>query len=337
VTGVEHAGVEAAGTPVGGDRPAGGACTWGEAEDAILGGDLTAALGYVTPARGVVLAPVAPIGLRDRAAGTVGFTTSVGFGRKLERIDRNPRVALAYHAREHGFAAEPRFVLVQGVAGYDRAPSAEVLSQVVRPASTRFLGAPKTGPFWDRWLKAYYADRVLVTVHVERVVSWPPLEAAGRPTVFGPPLPAHPPAPQREPTGGVAPRVDVERAARRIGRLSHVLAGYLGADGLPLIVPTSVSGVEPGGLGLSGELLPGGLGSSGELPPGGRRAGLLAHRYEPRLIGLELRQYTGWLVDGLFAPFTEKGFRAPANKTLLLLVNGAMARRGARSARSGSG
>jgi hypothetical protein len=309
----------------GAGRPERVACAWGDAEDAILGGDLTAALAYVTPARGVVVAPVAPIGLRDLAAGTVGFTTSIGFGRKLERIDRNPRVALAYHAREHGFASEPRFVLVQGVASYDRAPSAEVLSQVVRPASTRFLGAPKTGRFWDRWLKAYYADRVLVTVQVERVVSWPTLEAAGRPTVFGPPLPAHAPACQREPTGGVAPRVDVARAAKRIGRLPHVLAGYVGADGLPVIAPTSMSDVEPGGISLSGEL-----------PAGGRRAGLLAHRYEPRLIGLELRQYTGWLADGRFAPFTEKGFRAPANKTLLLLVNGAMARRGARAARRGS-
>ena len=51
---------------------------------------------------------VAPIGMRDRAAGTVTFTTSLGLGRKLERIARNPRVALAYHAREHGFAAGAR-------------------------------------------------------------------------------------------------------------------------------------------------------------------------------------------------------------------------------------
>ncbi len=92
---------------------------WGEREDGIIGGDLTAALAYLTPAGGVVLTPVAPVGLRDRDAGTVGFTTSLGFGRKLDRIKQNPRVALAYHAREHGFATDDGFVLVQGTAAYD--------------------------------------------------------------------------------------------------------------------------------------------------------------------------------------------------------------------------
>src|SRR5918912_1015290 len=111
---------------------------WGEAEDAIVGGDLTAALAVLTPAGGAVLTPVAPIGLRDRDAATIEFTTSLGFGRKLDRISENPRVALAYHAREHGFATEPRFVLVQGTASYDQHPSQEVLSERVRPASARF-------------------------------------------------------------------------------------------------------------------------------------------------------------------------------------------------------
>ena len=42
---------------------------WTDGVDEVLGGDLTAALAYVTPARGVVLAAVAPIGLRDRVGG----------------------------------------------------------------------------------------------------------------------------------------------------------------------------------------------------------------------------------------------------------------------------
>ncbi len=89
---------------------------WPDDDDAILAGDLTAALAYCTPAGGAVLTPVAPIGLRDRDARTVTFTTSLGFGRKLDRISENPNIALAYHAREHGFASGPRFVLVQGRA-----------------------------------------------------------------------------------------------------------------------------------------------------------------------------------------------------------------------------
>jgi hypothetical protein len=44
------------------------------------------------------------------------------------------------------------------------------------------------------------------------------------------------------------------------------------------------------------------------LPAGGHRAGLLAHRYQPKLIGLETRPYTGWLQDGVYSPHTQKGF-----------------------------
>jgi hypothetical protein len=299
---------------------------WGENEDAILGGDLTAALAVLTPAGGAVLTPVAPIGLRDRGTATIEFTTSLGFGRKLDRISENPRVALAYHAREHGFAIEPHFVLAQGTASYDPHPSQDVLADRVRPASARFLGPPRTGFFWGRWLQAYYADRVLVTVRIERVVSWPDLQCRGEPSVAGTALPAAPPESQSPPKQGVGPRVDVARAARRLRSLPHLLLGYRGADEFPEIVPVALGRDRAEGIELSGPL-----------PPGGRRAGLLGHRYEPQLIGLEVRQHTGWLADSLYAPHTEKGFRSPANKTLLLLANGYMARRGLKRAQAGSG
>jgi hypothetical protein len=296
---------------------------WSDAEDRIIGGDLTAALAYVTPAGGAVVTAVAPIGLRDRERGTVEFTTSLGFGRKLDRIKENPRVALAYHAREHGFASELMFVLVQGTASYDARPDPAVLAERVRPASTKFMGAPRIGPFWNRWLSAYYADRVLVTVKVERVVSWPDLACTGERMVTGEPLAAGDPDPQAPPKNGVAPRVDVARAARRLRALPHALVAYPGIDGFPMVVPVRVGAEDPSGIGLTGPLT-----------PGGRRAGLLAHRYEPKLIGLETRQHTGWLQDGVYAPHTENGFRAPANKTLLLLANGLMARRGLKQARA---
>ena len=296
---------------------------WSDADDAIIGGDLTAALAYATPAGGAVATPVAPIGLRDRNAGTVGFTTSLGFGRKLDRISENGRVALAYHAREHGFASDPRFVLVQGMASYDVHPDPDMLAERIRPASIAFMGPPQTGAFWDRWLSAYYEDRVVVTVAVERVLSWPDPGCAGEPNVAGKPLPDETPDSQAPPGNGSGPRVDVVRARRRIGKLPHVLLAYLGADGFPLIVPVGVGAAGASGIALTGPL-----------PAGARRAGLLAHRYEPKLIGLETRQYTGWLQDAVYAPHTEGGFRAPANKTLLLLANGFMARRGLKQARA---
>jgi hypothetical protein len=209
------------------------------------------------------------------------------------------------------------------MASYDSRPDRAVLEEQVRPASTRFMGAPKTGVFWDRWLSAYYADRVLVTVQVERVLSWPDLACAGERTVVGTPPTDEDPASQAPPGKGSGPRVDVARAARRAGRLPHVLVAYLGADGFPLIVPVSVGAAGASGIALAGPL-----------PGGGRRAGLLAHRYEEQLIGLETRQWTGWLQDSVYAPHTENGFRAPANKTVLLLANGFLARRGLKQARA---
>src|SRR3954463_15579065 len=92
------------------------AVEWDDPVDTVLAGDLTAALGYRTPAGGVVVQAVAPIGLRDRAAGTIGFTTSLGFSKRLERIARAPRVAMAFHAREHGGCASQAYVLAQGTA-----------------------------------------------------------------------------------------------------------------------------------------------------------------------------------------------------------------------------
>ena len=35
----------------------------------------------------------------------------------------------------------------------------------------------------------------------------------------------------------------------------------------------------------------------------------------------------------LYAPHTKQGFKAPANKTMLLLINGLLAKRGVRQAR----
>jgi hypothetical protein len=303
---------------------------WSDDVDDIVAGDLTAAVAYATPAGGAVVTAVAPVGLRDREAGTVTFTTSLGFGRKLERIQRNPRVALAYHAREHGFATAPDFVLVQGLAEASVEPDRRVLEDIVQPSAERFMGPPKRGKlFWDRWLQEYYQDRVLVTVQVERVTVWPDQRCAGEPALSGSP-PAPPPAPQDEPAKGTAPRVPTERAGRRLGALPHRLLAFVSGDGYPDVVPFDVVSADSGGISISTER---------RLPAGGRRAGLIAHSFRPQLIGLVSRQHTGWLaVDdsgaATYAPHTESGFRAPANKTLLLLANGLLAKRGLKRARA---
>jgi hypothetical protein len=311
--------------------------SWPDEIDDVLAGDLTAVVGYATPAGGAVVTAVSPVGLRDRDAGTVTFTTSLGLGKKLERIKRNPHVALAYHAREHGFSNSTQYVLIQGLAAAKLPPDRDYLETVVRPQATRFMGAPKEGKlFWDRWLQEYYADRVPVTVTVERIVAWPDLACQGEPSVFGAPRPPTPPPSQAPPGKGTAPRVDCGRAAKRLQKTDHQLLAYIDGDRLPVIVPVEVMGAGDEGIRLGA--------TSGLVPPGSRRAGLLGHSYGAQLIGLTARQHTGWLEVAnaagrqvLYAPHTEQGFRAPANKTLLLLANGLLAKRGLRKARRAQG
>jgi hypothetical protein len=303
---------------------------WPDHVHEIITGDLTAAAAYITPAGGAVVTGVAPCGISRRDDGVVGFTTSLGFAKKLERILREPRVALAFHARDHGFSTHDGFVLVQGRATVDLTPSQERLDALV-PQATRYLGEVKRGPLWDRLLKEYYQERVFVDIAVERVVAWPDLGASGEPDVFGSSLP-EPPPPQATPKRGHGPRVEVARAAGQTGALPHRLLGYRGSDGFPVVVPVHLAGHDDEGLHLvdAGRLL----------PAGGRRAGLLAHAYQPQLVGLRTRTFTGWLdVDdggaAVYAPHTTKGFSAPAQKELLLVGNGLLAKFQMRQARRG--
>lgn len=300
------------------------ALQWSERTDRVLGGDLTAVLGYLTPAGGVVVTAIAPMGLRDREKGELTVTTSLAFGKKLERIRRDPKVALLYHAREHGFHRGDELVLVQGTARVVEHPDPAYLRDEVFPAAAAFMGPPKQGRFWNFWLDAYFEERVPVHIDVERVVTWPSLDGSGEPEVEGPPPPAEAPAPQSAPRNGAGPRLDAARAARRAAALPHAVVGYKGADGYPVVLPVHVGAGGERGIALSSHV---------PLPPGGRRAGLLAHGYERHLTGLRVRQHTGWLDDGTYAPHTQAGFRAPKNKTLLLLANGLMAKIGLRKAR----
>ena len=301
---------------------------WPDHVDEVLAGDMTAALAYLTPAGGAVVTAVAPVGLRDREQGTVTFTTSLGFGKKLQRIELDPCVALAYHAREHGFARGESFVLVQGRCRPVPPADRDWNDRVLGPAAERFMGPPRRGRFWDRWLREYYADRVPVTVDVERVTVWPALDCSGEPTVHGAPRPHGRLEAQSAPKKGTGPRLDAAKAAARLTRLPHVLVAWREVDGFPAVVAARVAGWAPEGIGLA---------SGAALPEGGRRAGLLGHSYEAKLVGLRARQHTGWLEDGVYAPHTASSFRAPRNKTLLLLANGLLAKQGLRRARREGG
>ncbi len=301
--------------------------TWPDNADDVVAGDLTAAVAYVTPAGGVVVTTVCTFGVRDCEAGTLVFTTSLGLSKKLERIIRDPKVALAYHAREHGFSTSSLFVLAQGYATVTLTPSNERLESFF-VAAKRFAGEIKTGPLWSRLLREYYWERVFVDIAVTRMVTWERLNASGDQEIVGPPLPEPPPA-QSPPKKGTAPRVKIPRAARQIAKLPHRLIGFRGADGFPVIVPVSIEahGSEGFRIGAADDVL----------PPGGRRAGVLAHGYRAQLVGLGTRTMTGWLeVDAegnaIYAPHTSKGWNAPPMKTVLLVMSGLLAKVGYRRA-----
>ena len=183
-----------------------------------------------------------------------------------------------------------------------------------------------SGRFWDWWLQVYYFDRVLVDVHVQRVVWWPTGSLRDESTVIGAPLPGQMPASRSPPRDAGDPRVPL-RKLRRTTSKPHQLLGFLDADGMPVIVPVTISERVDNGLVLPNE--------AGLLPSGGRRAGFLAHAFHAKLIGLSTATHTGWLaVDqrALWTPHTRHAFVAPPNKTLLLIGNGAAARWGYRNA-----
>src|SRR6201994_2625069 len=117
------------------------AVVWDDELEALFAADLTVALGYRTPAGGVVVQAVAPIALHDRERGTLGFTTSLGFSKKLERLARDPRVALAFHTRAHGTATSTLYVLAQGTATVIEHPSPAEQARV-RVNATAQLGPP---------------------------------------------------------------------------------------------------------------------------------------------------------------------------------------------------
>jgi hypothetical protein len=307
-------------------RPVG--ADWSEEADAIIAGDLATALAYVTPAQGVVVAPITTAGVRDRDAGTVTFSTSLAFGRKLERIRRADQVTLAFHAREHGFADGPGFVLVQGHAtiGWTD-PAAQRLAMVA--GMVRFSGQPKSGRFWNWWMREYYLQRVPVTVAVARVTTWPDPSGREAPAIHGSSVPVVPPDAQAAPASGRTPRLSARRAGTRLRSLPHLLLGWVGADGFPTIAPVTVGTADRDGLIL--------LDPTGTVPPGGRRAGLVGHSFGPALTALRAQQHTGWLEAcgaGIrYSPHTQHRYRTPRGTVPTSLVNGGQAKRGLRRER----
>ena len=303
------------------------AARWPDDVDEILASDLAAALAYLTPAGGVMISPMAPLGMRDREQGTVTLTSSLALWKKLDRIRRNPAVAVVYHARDHGYTDRPGFVLVQGRASFGKPDRAWLES--ITPEWNRFL-VPRKGGLAGRALDVYYWQRVAITVDVARVVAYPDNDAKGEPAVIGSARPGPAPA-QSEPKKGTGPRVKTAKVAADVQRLPHTLLGWRGADDLPEVVPAEAEAANETSVRLR---VP-----AESVPAGGRRAGLTAHRFWPRMVGQEQRIHTGWLTaDGhgsvSYAPHTRAGYRMPPSSLAYHLACASLALRirGARGA-----
>jgi nitroimidazol reductase NimA-like FMN-containing flavoprotein (pyridoxamine 5'-phosphate oxidase superfamily) len=297
---------------------------WPAEIDEILGGDLVVVLAYATPAAGTVLLPVNNYAVaRDSAAGTLtAINSSVGGWRKLERMRQNPRVALSFHSRTHGTSRRPEYVLVQGVASLSE-PIADYPAKI-GASWERFEPWRNAPALWRAWQRAY-ATRVEIEIAVERVVVWPDLACAGQARAYGTPFPVDPPDPQRPPANGTGPRLDHRRVADRSAELPHRLAGWIGADGFPVVVPVGVLGAD--GLGILLRL------PAASAPPGARRAGLTAHSFSRGAIGQVQRKHTGWLevdpADGgiaRYAPHTRRDYRLPASMFVYRLALGGVTR-----------
>ncbi len=286
-------------------------------------------LAYVTPALGVVLAPVSNFGLHDRANGIVTVNSSVGAWKKLDRIRRNPNVALAFHTRAHAAHRRPEYVLVQGRASLQ--PPVDDYPATILDHWERLEPWREISPLWKRWMRIY-ARRVEIRIAVERIVVWPDLDCAGKPAVHGSPLPAEPAAAQDPPGRGTGPRIDHGRATKRAQRLPDVLLGWVGTDGLPVVIPVGLGSTDERGI----ELRPP---RPTLLPPGGRRAGLTAHWFSRGVVGQRQRIHTGWLDVGdeggsaAYAPHTEVGYRMPSSRLVYRAAAGAFTRLRYRQAR----
>ena len=172
------------------------------------------------------------------------MNSSVGAPKKLDRIRRNPHVAIAFHTRAHAANDRPEYVLVQGRATLGP-PVADFPGKFVDNWE-RLEPWRDISPLWKRWMRVY-ALRIEVRIAVERMIVWPDLACRGTPEVIGAPLPAAPPPPQDPPAKGTAPRIDHARAAKQASRLPDVLLGWVGADGFPVAIAAQIGATDERG------------------------------------------------------------------------------------------
>ena len=305
--------------------------TWPDEVDEILAGDAAAGFVYLTPAKGAVITPMAPLGQRDREAGTVTRQHLAGTVEEARAgARRTPRSRSPTTPASTASATGREFVLVQGRGQLPDRAAARVAG-AVEPAWEKFLGTEEHGPDRPRWLEVYYCQRVPITIEVKRVLRLARRDLRRRArTSTASRCPPRRRRRSRRRTG-TGPRVDAAKAAQAwLDALPHSLLAWAGADGLPMAVSVGVTGSDARR--ASGSTLP------AIVPPGGRRAGLTSPPLRAHMVGQEQRIHTGWLeaaarVTASYAPHTKAGYKLPASKALFTFGAGVGTRAGIRKAR----
>jgi len=279
----------------------------------ILRNDHCVALAYRTPAGGVVLTPVTTVGMFDADAGTVSITSSFGNWKKMLRMRDDNRVALVYHTRDHSGFSHPQVVVVQGKATFPDTADGSWATPELQRRLPEFMPTSPSSRFLKWVTHEYYAHRVIVTIAIERVI----VDNAGL-------SPA--PASQQPPANGTTARVKSKKYRARWKKCTHFLVGYADAQGFPMAHTISPT--------IEGNDI---VFTDPALPEGARRAGLLAHWFEHRLVGQGSVVMTGWLqVDtngaARYCPHTSSGYAMPPKEKVFHLAGGLAAKAGYRTA-----
>ncbi len=209
--------------------------------------------------------PVTPY--YEQGGASIDITTGLGYPKKADDAQRNPRVALLFSDHTGSGIEGGIRVLVQGTAEVDDRDLDANKERYWRESWEKLPGTRDAHPpKLLRGLFGWYYTRIYVKVHPERVFVWEDGEPATEPQVYDSrleevrsghieePLAAH------EPQAG-GPVVWDERIDELGARHSSAVLSWVGPDGFPLSVrlPVSVDraarrialGAEPAGLPLT--------------------------------------------------------------------------------------
>jgi hypothetical protein len=228
---------------------------------------------------------------------TIDLTTGVGYPKKADDAERNPRVALLFSDPTGSGLDRPAEVLVQGTAQVDDADLDANADRYMRESVTKLPKTKRMHPpkFMRGPMRWYYA-RIYVKVRPERVFVWPEGDTGVAPEI----LDAHQeevrsghveePAVAHAPAGGGNVPWD-DRMQELGSRYPEAVLSWVAPDGFPLAARLPIA-LDQGAKRIRIEVEPGGL------PLAAGRVCLTAHSHGPGFEWQENFQVRGDLVRG---------------------------------------